>query len=149
MTARPVGRRPVILAGVGAAAGASLAGCGSSGSSGSSGGGSGSGGSGGGSGGSGGELVEVSAVPVGGSAAAKGKDGKPVIVSQPSAGTIVAFTAICTHKGCTVAPAGAQLKCPCHGSVYDAFTGKNISGPAPKPLAEISVTVSGGKVVEG
>jgi Rieske Fe-S protein len=48
-----------------------------------------------------------------------------------------------------VAPAGKELKCPCHGSVYDAFTGKNISGPAPKPLKSVPVTVSGGEVVEG
>jgi cytochrome b6-f complex iron-sulfur subunit len=62
----------------------------------------------------------------------------------------VAFTAICTHMGCTVAPAGGlHLKCPCHGSTYDAATGKNTGGPAPKPLAEIPVTVQGGSIVSG
>jgi Rieske Fe-S protein len=86
---------------------------------------------------------------VGGAVAAQGADGKPIIVAQPKKGDIVAFTAICTHRGCTVAPAGAQLRCPCHGSVYDAFTGKNLSGPAPAPLAAVKVSVSGGQVVPG
>jgi Rieske Fe-S protein len=65
------------------------------------------------------------------------------------AGQIVAFTAICTHQGCTVNPEGAKLECPCHGSTYDAFTGQNTGGPAPTPLAAIPVTVSGGAVFAG
>lgn len=93
-----------------------------------------------------GDIVALSAVPVGGSVSAS-LDGKPIIVSQPTAGKVVAFTAICTHKGCTVKPAGATLKCPCHGSVYNALTGKNISGPAPTPLAAIPVKVSKGNVI--
>jgi cytochrome b6-f complex iron-sulfur subunit len=96
--------------------------------------------------GAGGAIVALSAVPVGGSVAAE-LDGKPIIVSQPTAGKAVAFTAICTHKGCPVKPAGATLKCPCHGSVYNALTGANVSGPAPSPLAEIPVTVTKGNVV--
>ncbi len=61
----------------------------------------------------------------------------------------MAFSAICTHMGRTVAPAGKQLQCPCHGSVYDAATGKNLSGPAPRPLSPVSVHVAGGEVVAG
>ena len=68
-------------------------------------------------------------------------------MAQPTAGSVVAFSAICTHLGCTVAPQGKQLDCPCHGSVYDAFTGKVINGPAPRPLPSIPVTVQGGQVV--
>jgi cytochrome b6-f complex iron-sulfur subunit len=59
----------------------------------------------------------------------------------------VAFSAICTHQGCTVAPAGRQFRCPCHGSVYDAATGKVIDGPAPAPLAAVPVKVDGADVV--
>ena len=73
--------------------------------------------------------------------------GKAVVVAQPTAGTAVAFSAICTHKGCTVAPAGAKLNCPCHGSVYDALTGKVLSGPAPRALTSVPVTVKDGAVV--
>jgi cytochrome b6-f complex iron-sulfur subunit len=155
-------RRPVLLGGLAAAATTALAGCGGgdqtatsdsspsvASSSGTSGSASASGGSGD-SGGSGGaSLVAVSDVPVGGSVSAKTADGKPILVSQPKKGDVVAFSAICTHKGCTVNPAGKQFKCPCHGSVYDAATGKNVGGPAPSPLAPVTVHVEKGKVVEG
>jgi len=93
-------------------------------------------------------LAKVAEVPVGGVVSATGADGKPLIVSQPAAGTVVAFSAVCTHQGCTVAPAGKILQCPCHGSTYDLATGKNTGGPAPSPLARVPVRVKGGKVVE-
>jgi Rieske Fe-S protein len=145
-----VSRRPVLLTGLATAATTVFAGCSSStDTSGASADPSESASSAGGSGGPSEAIVDVSAVPVGGAVAAKDGSGKPIIVSQPQDGDIVAFTAICTHKGCTVAPSGAQLKCPCHGSVYDAFTGKNVSGPAPAPLAAVPVTVAGGKVMPG
>lgn len=91
-------------------------------------------------------VVALADVPVGGSVAAK-VDGKPVLLAQPTAGRVVCFSATCTHQGCTVAPAGAQLKCPCHGSVYTAATGAVEHGPAPAPLAPVAVKVSGGDVV--
>ena len=94
-------------------------------------------------------IVAVADVPVGGAVAAKDGSGKPIVVAQPEAGTIVAFTAVCTHKQCKVKPEGAQLKCPCHQSVFDAFTGANVSGPAPTPLDAVPVTVSGDDVVPG
>jgi len=97
----------------------------------------------------GGGLVKLADVPVGGSASAQGADGAPVVVAQPTAGKVVCFTAICTHMGCTVLPAGAELHCPCHGSKYDAFTGKVLNGPAPAPLAAVPVKVAAGEVVAG
>jgi Rieske Fe-S protein len=101
-----------------------------------------------GDGGGAGPLAKVADIPVGGAVAATGSDGKPVIVAQPTDGEVVAFSAICTHQGCTVAPADKILKCPCHGSTYDLATGTNTGGPAPKPLTEIPVKVEGGEVVE-
>jgi cytochrome b6-f complex iron-sulfur subunit len=99
---------------------------------------------------SGGALAKLSDVKVGTAVSAKGADGKPIIVAQPTAGTVVAFTAICTHQGCTVAPAaGLQLKCPCHGSTFDAATGKNTGGPAPSPLAAVPVKLDGDSIVAG
>jgi cytochrome b6-f complex iron-sulfur subunit len=96
-----------------------------------------------------GALVALSAVPVGGAVSAKSADGKPIIVAQPTAGQAVAFSAKCTHMGCTVAPAGAKLQCPCHGSQFDALTGKVEHGPAQAPLAAFPVKVEGGSVVAG
>ena len=145
----PALSRRGLLAGAGAGAAVlTVAACGSddSGSSGTTT--SGSGGASKPGGGSGGSLTSVADVPVGGAVSAKDSSGAPVIVSQPSKGEVVAFSAICTHKGCTVAPQGDQLVCPCHGSTYDLATGDNTGGPAPKPLAKIPVKVKGGQVVE-
>jgi Rieske Fe-S protein len=85
-------------------------------------------------------------VPVGGSISAK-LDGKPIVVSQPAAGQVAAFTAICTHMGCTVNSGGPQLHCPCHGSVYNAFTGAVVKGPAPRALTAVAVKVDGANIV--
>jgi len=94
-------------------------------------------------------LAKLADVPVGGAVSAKAADGSPIIIAQPTQGTAVAFSAKCTHKGCTVAPSGDKLNCPCHGSVFEALTGKNIGGPAPSPLVPVTVTVKGGDVVAG
>lgn len=93
-------------------------------------------------------IAKVADVPVGNAIAAT-LSGKPVLVSQPSAGTVVAFSAICTHMGCTVAPAGREFHCPCHGSVYDAATGAVKKGPAPAPLPKIPTHVVDGEVMSG
>jgi cytochrome b6-f complex iron-sulfur subunit len=93
-------------------------------------------------------IVKLADVPVGGAVAAQAPSGA-VIVAQPTAGTVVAFSAICTHQACKVAPAGKTLNCPCHGSRYDALTGKVLNGPARADLAAVSVKVSGQDVVAG
>jgi cytochrome b6-f complex iron-sulfur subunit len=104
---------------------------------------------GGGSGsGSSGALVKLADVPVGGAVAANGPSGA-IIVAQPSAGQVVAFSAICTHQGCKVAPAGATLNCPCHGSKFETATGKVLNGPAQADLAKVAVKVDGQDVVAG
>ena len=52
---------------------------------------------------------------------------------------LVAYSAVCTHTGCTVEGWDSQrltLICPCHGSEYAATqAGRVATGPAPKPLA--------------
>ena len=95
------------------------------------------------------ELARLSDVPVGGAVAAEDAAGEPLIVARPQEDEVVAFSAICTHRGCTVAPADGILRCPCHGSTFDPSTGENIGGPAPEPLAEVAVSVVDGAVVEG
>jgi nitrite reductase/ring-hydroxylating ferredoxin subunit len=118
-----------------------LAACSSPGSGGSAGG---SGGSAGGSGGksvsgtisipAGTEVVKLADIPVGGTAAAT-VDGNAVLLAQPTAGSIVCFSAVCTHAGCTVGYQGGQLVCPCHGGVFDAHTGQVIIvGSAAEPV---------------
>ena len=70
-----------------------------------------------------------------------------MLVSRPTDATAACFSAICTHEGCTVAPAGTELKCPCHQSVFKADTGEVVSGPAPRALDKVDVTVENGEVV--
>jgi cytochrome b6-f complex iron-sulfur subunit len=93
-------------------------------------------------------LVSLASVPVGQAVSAT-LDGKPIIVAQPTAGQAVAFSAICTHMGCTVAPNGGELDCPCHGSRYYALTGQVIQGPTPQALPKIAVSAQNGEVVPG
>jgi cytochrome b6-f complex iron-sulfur subunit len=56
----------------------------------------------------------------------------------------VAMTAVCTHLGCTVQyePQMDRIHCACHGGVYNAHTGANVSGPPPKPLKLFKVAVN-------
>jgi cytochrome b6-f complex iron-sulfur subunit len=75
--------------------------------------------------------------------------GSPaVLVHLDNGGDFVAYSAVCTHQGCTVAYQGGELACPCHGSVFDPANGAAVvAGPAPRPLPEIPVKVEGGEVV--
>jgi Rieske Fe-S protein len=91
-------------------------------------------------------LAKLDSIPLGKCVAATLHD-QPIIVSRPTATTAACFSAICTHMGCTVAPAGTQLHCPCHGSVYSATTGKVLGGPAPRPLPSIPIEIQNGEVV--
>ena len=82
--------------------------------------------------------------------AVKFKDaGSPAVLVHLDNGDFVAYSAVCTHQGCTVAYKNGQLACPCHGSVFDPAAGAEVvAGPAPKPLTEIPVKVQGGDVVK-
>lgn len=93
-------------------------------------------------------VATVADIEVGGAVSAK-IGGQDAIVARPTEDTVAAFSAICTHKGCTVKPNGKELDCPCHGSKYAAATGKVLDGPAPSPLPRIPVHVKNGKVVTG
>ena len=94
-------------------------------------------------------LAKLSDIKVGEAIAAKGADGAKILISRPTETTVAAFSAICTHMGCTVAPAGKELDCPCHGSRYNATTGAVLSGPAPRALPAVAVKISGDNVVAG
>lgn len=63
---------------------------------------------------------------------------------------LVAYSAVCTHTGCTVEGWDTnkkQLICPCHGSLYDAANGAAVvKGPAPKPLAMLPLRVEVGEI---
>ncbi len=72
------------------------------------------------------------------------------VVTQPTEGEFMAFTAICTHSGCVVASVSDNtIQCDCHGSAFDAATGEVTNGPATEALAEAPVSVEGDEIVVG
>ena len=89
-------------------------------------------------------LAHLSAIGVGTAVAAKGADGADILIQRTAADSVVAFSAVCPHQGCTVA---ANFVCPCHGSTFDPATGNRLSGPAPTGLAPVSVTIQGDEIV--
>lgn len=89
-------------------------------------------------------LGKASAIPVGGGLINK---KLKVVVTQPSQGVYEAFSAVCTHAGCTVAEvSGGEIICPCHGSKYAIKDGSVVMGPADQALAKKEIKVEGGRI---
>ena len=93
-----------------------------------------------------GGSVPLAQVPVGGGTIITGASG-PVLVVQPTAGTVKAFNASCPHQGTTVdPPQGGTIICPNHFSQFDASTGALKRGPAQTGLEEVAASVVNGNV---
>ncbi len=69
-----------------------------------------------------------------------------VVVTQPAAGDVKAFSAVCTHQGCIVSDVTDTINCACHLSRFSLEDGSVVDGPAPSPLPEVAVTVDGGEI---
>jgi Rieske Fe-S protein len=90
-------------------------------------------------------LATTSDIPAGGGTVIA---GKKVVVTQPVPGSFAAFSAICTHQGCTVNKvANGTIDCPCHGSKFAIADGSVVHGPASRPLTRRQITVSGDAIV--
>lgn len=90
-------------------------------------------------------LAATADVPVGGGLVLADRD---IVITQPVAGTFAAFSATCTHQGCTVGDvAGGTINCPCHGSKFAVADGAVVKGPAARPLAAKGVSVQGSSIV--
>ncbi|MFF8907590.1 Rieske (2Fe-2S) protein [Streptomyces olivaceoviridis] len=86
-------------------------------------------------------LAKTSDIPEGGGKVFK---KEKVVVTQPKKGDFKAFSAICTHQGCTVnAVAEGTIDCPCHGSRFRIDDGSVAHGPATRPLPKRSIKVNG------
>jgi cytochrome b6-f complex iron-sulfur subunit len=92
-------------------------------------------------------IGKLEEIPVGGEKTVI-VDDRPVLVLRSEAGEVRAFSAICTHLRCVVGWSAErkQIECPCHRGVYTA-DGQNLSGPPPRPLEELTVTVNEGSII--
>jgi len=73
-------------------------------------------------------------------------DRSPDILIREADGSLKAFSAVCTHAGCTVGYEGGVIVCPCHGGEYSAATGEVVAGPPPSGLAPKRVLEAGGQI---
>jgi Rieske Fe-S protein len=73
-------------------------------------------------------------------------DGSPDILIREADGSLKAFSAVCTHAGCTVGYDGSEIYCPCHGGTYSAETGEVTGGPPPAPLTAKQVLEQDGQI---
>jgi Rieske Fe-S protein len=73
---------------------------------------------------------------------------KPVILIRTDSGNFIAFEATCTHLDCIVQYRDdtKQILCACHNGIYD-LKGRNVSGPPPRPLDELSVNIIQDEIV--
>ena len=95
------------------------------------------------------KIVKLSALKVGTTKNFVLANGAPAILFRTKTG-VFAYSAICTHLGCTVAydVAGSVLVCPCHGSKFDPFKSAiAVVGPATNPLPKLKVSIEGAWVI--
>ncbi|MEH0843538.1 Rieske (2Fe-2S) protein [Micromonospora sp. CPCC 205711] len=89
-------------------------------------------------------LATLADIPVGGGMilAAEG-----VVLTRPTEEDVRAFSATCTHQGCTVTTVrDGTIVCGCHNSAFDIADGSVRGGPARRPLPGVAVAVDGDSV---
>ncbi|MBH0119481.1 Rieske (2Fe-2S) protein [Rhodococcus sp. CX] len=90
-----------------------------------------------------GPLIAVGDIPVGGGVVFPSQE---VVVTKPGDSQVLAFSAVCTHQGCTVADvSGGTINCPCHGSKYN-LDGTVAHGPATRSLPGKTTEIRDGQV---
>lgn len=93
-------------------------------------------------------IARAADVPIGQAVGFEDPNAGPAWLVHERDGGFKAFSAICTHAGCTVQYDGSQgaFICPCHGGAYAATSGAVIAGPPPAPLSPLRVKVVNGDV---
>jgi Rieske Fe-S protein len=94
-------------------------------------------------------MIELANIKVGETHQFALSNGMPAILFRTKTG-VFAYSATCTHEGCTVAYQSSKksLYCPCHGAEFDPFkNGGVITGPTRDALPTVKVEISGDWVV--
>ncbi|MFE9186348.1 Rieske 2Fe-2S domain-containing protein [Micromonospora haikouensis] len=90
-------------------------------------------------------LAAVADLPVGGGRILVDRG---VVLTRPTQETVKAYSATCTHAGCTVTRVdGGTIVCGCHNSKFDIADGSVRGGPAGSPLPPVAVSVRDGQVL--
>jgi thiosulfate dehydrogenase [quinone] large subunit len=95
------------------------------------------------------QIIELAKINVGETHQFALGNGMPAILFRTKTG-VFAYSATCTHEGCTVAyqSSNKSLYCPCHGAEFDPFkNGGVITGPTRDALPTVKVEISGDWVV--
>lgn len=93
-------------------------------------------------------IAALADVPDGGGLVAGNPATSKPLVLVRTGDTIKAYDATCPHQGVAVSPPeGGTIKCPSHGSTFNASDGAVTKGPATKGLTEVPVKVEAGQVV--
>jgi len=95
------------------------------------------------------QIIELAKINVGETHQFALSNGMPAILFRTKTG-VFAYSATCTHEGCTVAyqSSNKSLYCPCHGAEFDPFkNGGVIAGPTRDALPTVKVEISGDWVV--
>jgi nitrite reductase/ring-hydroxylating ferredoxin subunit len=96
-------------------------------------------------GGASGVVAKKSDIPVGGG---KVFGEQLVVVTQPTAGTFAAFSAMCTHQQCVLAKVeGGTINCGCHGSKFSISDGSVKNGPAQEALESKELKIEGENIM--
>ena len=91
-------------------------------------------------------IVAASDLPAGRALRFTDGNGNPAWLLHEPSGDFRAFSAVCTHAGCSVDISGGEFVCPCHGGRYSASDGSVLAGPPPSPLPPLHVKVVSGDV---
>ena len=93
-------------------------------------------------------IAQLSQLPIGKAIRFTDITGAPAFIFRNKAG-VYAYSAICTHQGCTVnfQQSTSHFLCPCHGGEFDAANNAQVvGGPAPTPLPKIAISIVGDNV---
>ena len=89
-------------------------------------------------------IATLDSIPVGGAISFQDPNAGPAILVRTASSDVAAFSRVCTHAGCLVGydQASELIVCPCHGAEFDPKQrAAVVAGPAPTPLAPISVAI--------